>query len=704
MSIADSIVQDASPSVLDFVRDYCERGYRVLPTDSVSKRPLLEGWPKNATADFEAARVWFANPRASVGIAAGADSDLLVIDADQKSGGLESLAELEARFPELSQTARVRTGGGGVHLYLRHLPGLRNSAGDIAPGIDIRTEAGYVVAPPSLHKSGNRYEWINDGAVLDASKELADLLYERTGQNSRRVVHSAGDVTEAPIPQGSRNASLASIGGTLRALGFQGEKLNDVLQVVNAEGCDTPLPEKEVELVARSLSKYDATRVFALTDEGNAQRFAAAFGDDIRWCQSRRKWLQWDGRRWAEDNAQRALGLARLLGRLIRMEAKLSDSEQRRTDLLKWARASEKKSAIESALRLAQSDLFIDQNALDKQPSLFNVANGTIDLNTGQLLAHDKAHLLTQCSPVAFDPSAECPTWINFVDQVTGGDAELANYLQKVVGYAMFGTTQEQVVFFFYGTGANGKSTFLETISDLFGDYGSKSSRRTFAAKHLGHIPNDLARLAGKRLVTIAEMDSEERIDEVLIKEMTGGDRIAARFLYGEYFEYVPEMTCIVSMNSLPEVRGADDGIWRRMRVVPFLVTFAPNQRDRNLLVKLRGELPGILNWCLAGVQRWRAEGLTPTPKAVNHATNRYRAEMDAVGTFLKDCVYEDKETFTPFKDVYTAFNKWAEEAGVKSMSRDAFSRRMSEHRHQTVPKRIGGQSTKGYPGIALYI
>jgi putative DNA primase/helicase len=265
---------------------------------------------------------------------------------------------------------------------------------------------------------------------------------------------------------------------------------------------------------------------------------------------------------------------------------------------------------------------------LDQDPWLFNVENGTIDLKTGELRPHERGALITKLAPVQYDREAECPTWWKFLMRIFNGNLALIEFLQKAVGYALTGSTREQCLFFLHGLGANGKSTLLEIIHTLLGDYAHRTSSETFLIKKSGGIPNDVAALRGARLVGAVEVESGRRLAEVLIKEMTGGDRISARFLHAEWFDFKPEFKIFLAANHKPVIRGTDHAIWRRIHLIPFNVQIPKPEQDRDLPEKLKAELPGILNWALEGCQMWQLYGLEP-PAEVQAATQDYREEMD---------------------------------------------------------------------------
>ena len=422
---------------------------------------------------------------------------------------------------------------------------------------------------------------------------------------------------------------------------------------------------------------------FNNTDLGNARRLIFHCGADVRYCHAWGKWLIWDGTRWADDETGEIQRLARQTIFDILQEAQsLPFGDDRREKLGKWAFASESRNRLESMVALAQAepDVPIKHTELDADPWLLNVQNGILNLQTGQLLDHDRAHLCRRMATVFFDPNATCPAWLAFLHRVMDGNTEMVDFLQRAVGYSLTGLISEQCLFFLYGTGRNGKSTFIETLASLFGDYAAKTQTETLMLKREGQagIPNDIARLPGTRFVTAAETEDGRRLNESLVKDLTGGDTITARFLHKELFEFKPQFKLWMYGNHKPNIRGTDDGIWRRVKVIPFTVTIPLGERDPDLPHKLRDELPGILAWAVLGCLKWQREGL-PDTEAIQQATSAYRNEMDMLKAFLDEMCVLDKHARTPANKMYKAYLDWCAEAGEKAQSNRVFMRMLRE-------------------------
>jgi putative DNA primase/helicase len=442
-----------------------------------------------------------------------------------------------------------------------------------------------------------------------------------------------------------------------------------------------------------------------LSDTGNAQRFRLRHGQDVRYCDPWSKWLTWDGRRWKVDDTQAVKALAKEtvlslfawasgevaeLGR--RLEA-AGEGERggvkgdlaRVQRVLAWALKSEAAPRINALLDLARSEEGVPvlPDALDAAPWLLNVPNGTLDLRTGQLRGHRRADMITKLCPVPYDPGAACPRWERFLNAVFAHNEALVGYVQKLLGYALTGDVREQLLAVFWGLGANGKSTLINTVLELLGeDYAVKASRDLFLARKQDNHPAQLARLFGKRLVVAVETQEGARLDEALVKELTGGDPITARRMREDPWQFNPTHKAVLVTNHKPEIRGTDHGIWRRLRLVAFTVRVPDKEQDKLLPERLRAELPGILAWCVRGCQKWQKEGLKP-PAEVRAATQAYRDEQDVLGEFLAECCDRHPELRVKASTLYAAFKAWGERRGERPVTQRAFGQAMSEREFQ---------------------
>ena len=438
---------------------------------------------------------------------------------------------------------------------------------------------------------------------------------------------------------------------------------------------------------------------FHLTDLGNAERLVDRFGDDIGYCYDWKKWLVWDGKRWAIDRKGNIRQKAKQVVRTIYREIENATDKSERKEIFNHAMKSESDAKIKAIISLARDEVSVTPENLDQDPWLLTCENGTIDLQTGEFLSHDREHLITQLAPVIYDPDAECPLWIEFLDRIMDGNQNLISFLQRAIGYSLTGDTGEQCFFIFWGTGANGKTTFLQTINAMLGDYAKQTPTETLVVKKKGAIPNDVARLKGVRFVTASEAEAYDRLAENLIKQMTGSDTVSARFLHQEWFDFEPNYKIFLATNHRPVIQGTDPAIWRRIKLIPFDVTIPEPERDRHLLKKLKEELPGIMAWAVQGCLEWIENGIGE-PEEVKAATQEYRNEMDVLSQFISDCCVEKASLKTLFKDLYQAYTGWCDSNGEQSLTKRIFGTKLREKGYK--PVRIGQGGSRGWIGIGI--
>lgn len=428
------------------------------------------------------------------------------------------------------------------------------------------------------------------------------------------------------------------------------------------------------------------------SDEALALRFAAAHTQDLRYVEPWKRWLEWDGTRWRIEETLRALDLARALCRQASAEAKA----QRKAKIAAAVASKKTVAAVESLAR-ADRRLAATTGQWDRNPDLLNTPGSTMDLRAGRQREARREDYITKRTPVA--AGGECPRWLSFLARITGGDKELERFLQRIAGYAATGSTQEHALFFLYGTGANGKSVFVNTLVGVLGDYAATSPMETFAAGNGNRHPTELARLRGARLVSATETESDQRWGEARIKALTGGDKITARFMRQDFFEFVPEFKLVIAGNHKPALRGVDEGIRRRMNLVPFTVTIPLEERDEGLYDALKEEWPGILQWVLDGCAEWQGEGLAQ-PEAVRVATEQYIADEDAIGQWLADRCIVRPSYYTTVADLYASWRAWADKAGEFVGSQKRLSQALQDRRF--IPRRQSGTGRAGFDGIGL--
>jgi len=354
---------------------------------------------------------------------------------------------------------------------------------------------------------------------------------------------------------------------------------------------------------------------------------------------------------------------------------------------------------LEAMIDCSKPDLYEPAENFDSNPYLFNCNNGTINLKTFKFQPHSSADLITKISKVDFLKDAQCPTWIKFVNDIFLGREEIIDFIQRYLGYSLTPFTKEQCMCIFNGDGRNGKSTFIETIRQIFNDYAGVCPTSTLIVKRDEHtIPNDIASLKGCRLVSMIETNQNVTLDEGCIKKLTGSDMLKVRFLHKEFFEFMPTFKIIFSSNHKPNIRGTDNGIWRRIRMIPFDFKVEDNNDDRELPLKLKEELPGILKWIIEGYKKYHESGL-PTPASIMDTTEEYKEEEDSIGQFIEDeCDIEEKTyvTIKNFKERIYQYNKYLLPKAINEYMR----------KKGWNPKKnrlyIDGQQTRCYIGVCF--
>ena len=398
-------------------------------------------------------------------------------------------------------------------------------------------------------------------------------------------------------------------------------------------------------------------------DDALALRFSSNFANALRYVGKWGRWMAWDGALWRSDDTLRVYDLVRRVCRFASAEA-AQPALQTRLASGKTVAAVEK---------MARSDRrhAATVTQWDADPWKLNTPRGVVDLTTGEMLAPDPAFHMTKTTAVA--PFGECPIWLAFLARVTAGNEELVGYLQRVAGYCLTGSVREQAMFFVYGTGANGKGTFLNTLQALMGDYAVVAEADTFTASSTPRHLTELARLQGARLVVVQETEEGKQLAEARIKAITGGDPITANFMRQDHFTYMPQFKLVISGNHKPALRNVDVAILRRFNLIPFDVYIPPAERDEDLAIKLRGEWPGILQWMIDGCLEWQA-GKLQAPDTVRVATSEYFEAEDAFALWADECCIRERGVWEVATPLFRSWEKWAKASGEHPGSIKRFS------------------------------
>lgn len=461
------------------------------------------------------------------------------------------------------------------------------------------------------------------------------------------------------------------------------------------------------------------------TDSANADAVVLEHGEGFRFVIEWGSWLAWSGARWEMQGARHRLLRAVMLtaraehyrtkGRLAKAEEALAAADvgevgpakalvKHLRRMLTWHEQSQNQGRLEACAKILESRLVVAKPDLDRDLWLFNVANGTIDLRTGELRPHERSDYITQLTDIEYDPDAKAPTWEGFLRTAMRGSMPLRLYLQRIVGYTLTGTTQEHVLVFHYGqTGSNGKSTFLAALRTLMGDYGCSAPRSLLFEPKNGADPHptELARLYGKRLATCSEVPENVELAEAKVKDLTGGDVLSVRRMNENFWDLTPSHTLHAAGNHKPIIKGTDGGIWRRIKLVPWLNQVAAADQDHDLGAKLAAERSGILTWAVQGCLAWQQTGLEE-PAEVTEAGDEYRSESDVLGAFFESqCVFGESERFS-CKYLRKAYETWCEDMGHRSVGARILGRRLRERGVSAITVRVDGRAAQGWAGVRL--
>lgn len=723
--------------------------------DKPGKHPLFREWQTSTSSKADSIRASWPNSGA-VNIAAqlgACDTPLLVLDVDPRNGGNESLAALEVRLGERLRDASalvVATGGDGWHFYFEQ--GERNDS-EVAelsrwmkcnyPGIDVLAGAHYCILPPSQHASGGSYrldkgdfdlDWltglpgdflrkVKGAIVLDADDVLGNAMQvdvetpeavERvnsalgaipadcdrdTWRNIVFAVHSTGWLCAKQIAQDWSMTYLDPVRGydeaSFDAVWLSAKRgrlrrsvtLGTVFHLAKANGWLDP----RQQLSSGYLETYG--------DISNGYRFARQYSDQFLYCQASKCWYIWDGGRWRAGAKGEALEATKRIAVDITeetLQALRSDpteaNKRAHTQALSVHRNEKRLNAMLAMAATVPGMSVLSPAAFDSNPWMLGVRNGVLDLRTGELMVASPDLFISKQAGAPFDQSARCPRWEQFLTEVFQGDDELIAFMQRMVGYCLAGSVNEEVLFYLYGHGRNGKSVFCTLLEAMLGEYAVSVGSALLTKQVNSEGARYVATLEGARLASANEVGTSNIWDDERVKSLVSRDRIATRQLYGEAYSFVPTHKLIVRGNHLPGVHDAGDGMWRRMVLVPFSRQFKDDEVVPDLDTQLAGEeLPGILVWAVTGCLEWQRSGLR-IPTSIRAATNAYRGDTDLLGQFIEECTTADSQSEVNVSFLYKRFERWCLMNGLKILSCIAFGRQLSErgfHMRKTNGKRL---------------
>ncbi|MBF0611888.1 MAG: bifunctional DNA primase/polymerase [Magnetococcales bacterium] len=727
-NIENAVENDQLATIQKSVKSYIAWGASPLPVKPRGKVPwdMKSGKALNDWNNFEIGQEQvddvFCSQDMNVGVLLGSKSGgLMDVDLDTP----EALA-LAPYFLPKTMTFGHRLKRQSHWLYSVDAPSTTKQfkVAEGKPLLELRGDGGQTVFPPSIHAEGGMISF--DGEVNHA----LEIGYDELLALCNRLAAVTLLARHWPSQGGRHQAALNLAGGLARSgVSLEDAELivamaawaahdeeyesrrSDVKSTYETLSQDKPatgwtslsksMGDKVVGKVKEWLGiKEQTARVSVtnpipagqpavhiednLTCHGMAKKFIKAQNGELLYCRDDEKWLTWEKTHWQFDNDVNTEKRVKCYMEAI-MDMALA---AKNNDLWHKIQAKCIHNYLVGVLKMArlEDNVCVERIELDKKPMLLTFSNGTFDLDSMEFVDSNPEHLITRMISIAFDGKEMCPIWDDFVLRIMGGNPDMVSFLQRAVGYTLTGSVKEQVFFFLYGSGRNGKSTFLTILEKLVGPYGIKLSANTLSAKSIGGIPNDIARLYGARLAVLDEVQQNLRLDEAKIKNITGGDKMSGRFLYRELFDFHTSAKLWMYGNHKPTIVGTDHGIWRRVCLIPFTVTIPDHEVDQDLPEKLEGELPGILRWAIEGCKLWKEEGLNP-PATVKDAVQNYRNEEDVVASFIKDECERGVSYEVGATDLYTAYKTYCTNQGEPFLSQKKFGERMTSLDFDKKPK-----------------
>lgn len=676
---------------LEAAKDYTRKGWATVPLVPGQKGTFIEEWEKLRLSQNDLEE--YFKPDSNVGIIlGGASGGLIDVDCDTD----EAVKCAKELLPDT-----LTSGRGSTMSHFWYTADVcdtlifKDLDGDMI--VELRGDGHQTAVAPSIHPSGEQYKWFN-------SKTPLQIGYEDLKKRVTFVASAA--LIARHLPRGGRHDLALSLAGFLL------KKLDDtdVLEILTAawkangaphgaykdlrdivEDTREKIDNDEPHTGKRTLDEFLpglATRIAkyfdwtiassdptAKTDEGNSRLFIDRYGDVCKYVWEWKKWAFWNGKRWEKDETNYVKYLCGMAIKSLYAEASVSSTDDG-AKLAKHALSSLSAGKIKAALELAASHpgMTVSADRFDSNDHLLNCINGTLDLNTGKLLDHNKDDYITRLVPTEYHKDAKAPRFHKFLAEILP-DPDTREFVHKALGYSLTGDTAERCLFIAQGDGTNGKSTLLNLCADVLGDYAARAGTEVFLEKPAGSIPNDVAQLKGPRLVLASEVEQGKRLSEAQVKNFTGGsDKLVGRFLYGELFEFEPKFTAWILTNPLPRIKGTDAAIWNRLRIIPFHVV--PPKIDKKLPRRLMREAEGVLAWMVEGFVNYTQDDLEP-PTEVLKMRDRYRVNEDSVARFLDEMCIRGPEYKQSLIELFEAFREWATDTEEWKMSRRMFNQRL---------------------------
>ena len=730
---------------------YAGMGLPVFPVKGGGKAPLTEHGCKDASTDAGQILKWWERwPDANIGIATGVgDRPLLVLDVDinhdKGKFGDETLDDLVKRFGDLPETWLCLTGGGGLHYYFFNDDPALTIGTNVLPGLDFRSRGGYVVAPPSLHESGNRYEWeaSNDpedgGEPAQLPTWLHDLLALGKQQDARKPAKEAPE----SITEGGRNQELFRLACSFRAKGLSVDEMLPAVLKVNETRCRPPLSAREVEAICKSAGRYErgsaapkapsvandgeTVKPEDYSDAGNAAVFTRIYRNDLLYSDSL-GWLYWNGKKWDRNDHKSMSAALKLSARMLKeaqqgnraalhgyAEAqakyaeigddvskdaveKASKEVNAAKAFLKHAQSLRGAVRLQSMVKLSIPAMVIKADKLDANPLELNTPAGIVNLSTGETRPHDRKALCSQITAVGPN-KVNAQMWHDFLGTITSGDRSLQGFLQMVCGMALIGAIYQEGIVIAYGSGRNGKSTLFNAFGDVLGDYSGNIDIKTLTTDR-NNKGASLATLRGKRLVVTGELEGRQRLSTSMLKQIASTDRLTIEEKYRQPESIRQSHTLVLFTNVLPQVGRADSGTWRRLLVVPFNAVISDKSGVQNYAEELVNKAGGaILSWAIEGAGNFIRNGFKlDIPEVVAEATAEYRESEDWLSDFLEDCCTEDPCGRCPAGVLYSTYKAWADLHGEKPLRMRDFSTVMENAGR----KKINVHGSKFYLGFRI--